>query len=51
MKTKNIPKAHRDAFKTGFAEGFLKAQALTQKTNGKLIRHHPYLGIISKRKS
>ena len=43
MKTKNIPEAHQDAFKTGFAEGFLKAQALTQKTNGKLIRHHPYL--------
>lgn len=37
MKTKNIPEAHQDAFKTGFAEGFLKAQALTQKTNGKLI--------------
>lgn len=36
MKTKNIPEAHQDAFKTGFAEGFLKAQALTQKTNGKL---------------
>uniref|UniRef100_A0A3Q2H5Y3 ATP-dependent zinc metalloprotease YME1L1 n=1 Tax=Equus caballus TaxID=9796 RepID=A0A3Q2H5Y3_HORSE len=33
MKTKNIPEAHQDAFKTGFAEGFLKAQALTQKTN------------------
>lgn len=37
MKTKNIPEAHQDAFKTGFAEGFLKAQALTQKTNGELI--------------
>ncbi|XP_050008657.1 ATP-dependent zinc metalloprotease YME1L1 [Alexandromys fortis] len=37
MKTKNIPEAHQDAFKTGFAEGFLKAQALTQKTNGKLL--------------
>ncbi|XP_061442668.1 ATP-dependent zinc metalloprotease YME1L1 isoform X2 [Rhineura floridana] len=29
MKTKNIPEAHQDAFKTGFAEGFLKAQALS----------------------
>lgn len=36
MKTKNIPEAHQDAFKTGFAEGFLKAQALTQRTNGQL---------------
>lgn len=39
MKTENIPEAHQDAFKTGFAEGFLKAQALTQKTNGKLNFH------------
>ena len=31
MKTKNIPEAHQDAFKTGFAEGFLKAQALMKK--------------------
>jgi ATP-dependent metalloprotease len=38
MKTKNIPEAHQDAFKTGFAEGFLKAQALTQKTNGMMNR-------------
>lgn len=36
MKTKNIPEAHQDAFKTGFAEGFLKAQALTQRSNGQL---------------
>ncbi|XP_032205610.1 uncharacterized protein LOC116594374 [Mustela erminea] len=36
MKTKNIPEAHQDAFKTGFAEGFLKAQALMQKTNDSL---------------
>uniref|UniRef100_A0A4W3GX91 ATP-dependent zinc metalloprotease YME1L1 n=1 Tax=Callorhinchus milii TaxID=7868 RepID=A0A4W3GX91_CALMI len=33
IKTKNIPDAHHDVFKTGFAEGFLKAQALTQRTN------------------
>ncbi|KAJ7423828.1 ATP-dependent zinc metalloprotease YME1L1 [Willisornis vidua] len=32
MKTKNIPEAHQDAFKTGFAEGFLKAQVFLQKT-------------------
>lgn len=43
MKTKNIPEAHQDAFKTGFAEGFLKAQALTQKTNGKCVGHCPYV--------
>uniref|UniRef100_A0A8C2REC3 ATP-dependent zinc metalloprotease YME1L1 n=1 Tax=Capra hircus TaxID=9925 RepID=A0A8C2REC3_CAPHI len=39
MKTKNIPEAHQDAFKTGFAEGFLKAQALTQKTNAFFLVH------------
>ncbi|XP_051871618.1 ATP-dependent zinc metalloprotease YME1L1b [Pristis pectinata] len=38
IKTKNIPEAHQDAFKTGFAEGFLKAQALTQRTNDSLRR-------------
>lgn len=37
MKTKNIPEAHQDAFKTGFAEGFLKAQVFLQKTLGKLF--------------
>lgn len=35
LKSRNIPDAHQDAFKTGFAEGFLKAQALTQRTQGK----------------
>ncbi|XP_053266458.1 ATP-dependent zinc metalloprotease YME1L1 isoform X2 [Podarcis raffonei] len=30
MKTKKIPEAQQDAFKTGFAEGFLKAQSLNQ---------------------
>uniref|UniRef100_A0A4W3GGP2 YME1-like 1b n=1 Tax=Callorhinchus milii TaxID=7868 RepID=A0A4W3GGP2_CALMI len=38
IKTKNIPDAHHDVFKTGFAEGFLKAQALTQRTNDSLRR-------------
>ncbi|XP_044280745.1 ATP-dependent zinc metalloprotease YME1L1 [Varanus komodoensis] len=32
VKTKNIPEAHLDAFKTGFAEGFFKAQTLTRYT-------------------
>lgn len=34
LKNKNIPEGHQDAFKNGFAEGFLKAQALTQRTQG-----------------
>uniref|UniRef100_A0A2K6K0G4 ATP-dependent zinc metalloprotease YME1L1 n=2 Tax=Rhinopithecus TaxID=542827 RepID=A0A2K6K0G4_RHIBE len=46
MKTKNIPEAHQDAFKTGFAEGFLKAQALTQKTNDSLRRTRLILFIL-----
>uniref|UniRef100_A0A4W4EPP8 ATP-dependent zinc metalloprotease YME1L1 n=1 Tax=Electrophorus electricus TaxID=8005 RepID=A0A4W4EPP8_ELEEL len=37
LKNRNIPEGHQDAFKTGFAEGFLKAQALTQRTQGKII--------------
>ncbi|XP_076836982.1 ATP-dependent zinc metalloprotease YME1L1b [Brachyhypopomus gauderio] len=38
LKTRNVPEAHQDAFKTGFAEGFLKAQALTQRTQESLRR-------------
>ncbi|XP_060104284.1 ATP-dependent zinc metalloprotease YME1L1 isoform X1 [Heteronotia binoei] len=46
MKTKNIPEAHQDAFKTGFAEGFLKAQALTQRTNDSLRRTRLFLLVL-----
>ena len=35
FKNKNLPDGQQDAFKRGFAEGFLKAQALTQRTQGK----------------
>lgn len=35
LKNKTIPDGQQDAFKRGFAEGFLKAQALTQRTQGK----------------
>ncbi|CAB1317881.1 unnamed protein product, partial [Coregonus sp. 'balchen'] len=35
LKNKNIPDGQQDSFKTGFAEGFLKSQALTQRTQGK----------------
>lgn len=38
LKNKNIPEGQHDAFKTGFAEGFLKAQALTQRTQESLRR-------------
>ncbi|KAH0627535.1 hypothetical protein JD844_003339 [Phrynosoma platyrhinos] len=46
MKTKNIPEAHHDAFKTGFAEGFLKAQSLTQRTNDSLRRTRLFLLVL-----
>uniref|UniRef100_A0A8D0C7U1 ATP-dependent zinc metalloprotease YME1L1 n=1 Tax=Salvator merianae TaxID=96440 RepID=A0A8D0C7U1_SALMN len=46
MKTKNIPEAHQDAFKTGFAEGFLKAQTLTQRTNDSLRRTRLFLLVL-----
>lgn len=35
IKSKNVPDGQQDAFKRGFAEGFMKAQALTQRTQGK----------------
>ncbi|XP_030631110.1 ATP-dependent zinc metalloprotease YME1L1b isoform X2 [Chanos chanos] len=38
LKTRNIPDGQQEAFKTGFAEGFLKAQALTQRTQEALRR-------------
>ncbi|KAJ8278105.1 hypothetical protein GJAV_G00083870 [Gymnothorax javanicus] len=38
VQMKNLPETQHDAFKTGFAEGFLKAQALTQRTQDSLRR-------------
>ncbi|KAJ8377996.1 hypothetical protein AAFF_G00249330 [Aldrovandia affinis] len=38
LKSKNIPEVQHDAFKTGFAEGFLKAHSLTQRTQDSLRR-------------
>ncbi|XP_051554933.1 ATP-dependent zinc metalloprotease YME1L1-like [Myxocyprinus asiaticus] len=38
LKNRNIPDGQHEAFKTGFAEGFLKAQALTQRTQESLRR-------------
>uniref|UniRef100_A0A8C8J0N8 ATP-dependent zinc metalloprotease YME1L1 n=1 Tax=Oncorhynchus tshawytscha TaxID=74940 RepID=A0A8C8J0N8_ONCTS len=38
MKNKNVPDVQQDSFKTGFAEGFLKSQALTQRTQDSLRR-------------
>ncbi|XP_063308646.1 ATP-dependent zinc metalloprotease YME1L1 [Pelobates fuscus] len=43
VKNKNVPEGQQDAFKTGFAEGFLKAQALTQRTNDSLRRTRLFL--------
>lgn len=37
-KNKNLTDGQQDAFKRGFAEGFLKAQALTQRTQDSLRR-------------
>ncbi|XP_034039103.1 ATP-dependent zinc metalloprotease YME1L1-like isoform X2 [Thalassophryne amazonica] len=38
VKNKNIAEGEKDAFKKGFAEGFLKAQILTQRTQDSLRR-------------
>lgn len=37
LKNKNVPDGQQDAFKLGFTEGFLKAQTLTQRTQGKAL--------------
>lgn len=42
LKSKNIPDGQQDSFKTGFAEGFLKSQALTQRKQGKCIHTHTH---------
>ncbi|XP_060778126.1 ATP-dependent zinc metalloprotease YME1L1-like isoform X2 [Neoarius graeffei] len=38
MKQRNLPENQQDAFKTGFTEGFMKSQALMQKTQDSLKR-------------
>lgn len=38
LKQNNLPESHQDAFKTGFTEGFMKAQALTKRTQGDALR-------------
>ena len=42
LKTKNVADGHQDAFKSGFAEGFMKAQAMTQRTQGRHTLPHSY---------
>ncbi|KAL6104156.1 yme1l1 [Pungitius sinensis] len=37
-KDKSVPEGQQDSFKRGFAEGFLKAQALTRRTQDSLRR-------------
>lgn len=37
LKQNNLSESHQDAFKTGFTEGFMKAQALTQRTQGDIL--------------
>ncbi|XP_024130005.1 ATP-dependent zinc metalloprotease YME1L1 [Oryzias melastigma] len=46
LKNKNVPDGQQDAFKRGFAEGFLKAQALTQRTQDSLRRTRVILLIL-----
>uniref|UniRef100_A0A8C7YXH9 ATP-dependent zinc metalloprotease YME1L1 n=1 Tax=Oryzias sinensis TaxID=183150 RepID=A0A8C7YXH9_9TELE len=46
LKNKNVPDGQQDAFKRGFAEGFLKAQALTQRTQDSLRRTRIILLIL-----
>lgn len=47
VKIKNIPDGQQDSFKRGFAEGFLKAQTLTQRSQGKFNIHRPALSHLN----
>ncbi|XP_077101279.1 ATP-dependent zinc metalloprotease YME1L1 isoform X1 [Siphateles boraxobius] len=38
LKQNNLSESHQDAFKTGFTEGFMKAQALTQRNQDSVKR-------------
>uniref|UniRef100_A0A8C1YXE8 ATP-dependent zinc metalloprotease YME1L1 n=1 Tax=Cyprinus carpio TaxID=7962 RepID=A0A8C1YXE8_CYPCA len=38
LKQNNLPESLQDAFKTGFTEGFMKAQVLTQRTQDSVRR-------------
>ncbi|XP_032407534.1 ATP-dependent zinc metalloprotease YME1L1 isoform X1 [Xiphophorus hellerii] len=38
VKLKNLPENQQEAFKTGFTEGFMRSQALTQRTQDSLRR-------------
>ncbi|XP_043960033.1 ATP-dependent zinc metalloprotease YME1L1-like isoform X2 [Gambusia affinis] len=38
VKLKNLPENQQEVFKTGFAEGFMRSQALTQRTQDSLRR-------------
>lgn len=46
LKNKNIPDGQQDSFKRGFAEGFLKAQTLTQRTQDSLRRTRLFLLVL-----
>ncbi|KAJ8011159.1 hypothetical protein DPEC_G00055280 [Dallia pectoralis] len=46
LKNKNIPESQQESFKTGFAEGFLKSQALTQRTQDSLRRTRMILLVL-----
>ncbi|XP_019733361.1 ATP-dependent zinc metalloprotease YME1L1b isoform X2 [Hippocampus comes] len=45
-KSGNVPDGQQDAFKRGFAEGFLKAQTLTQRTQDSLRRNRLILLVL-----
>ncbi|KAM3866403.1 ATP-dependent zinc metalloprotease YME1L1b [Diretmus argenteus] len=46
LKNRNVSDGQQEAFKSGFAEGFLKAQALTQRTQDSLRRTRLILLIL-----
>ncbi|KAG7262424.1 hypothetical protein CRUP_001867, partial [Coryphaenoides rupestris] len=46
MKSKNITDGNRDAFKSGFAEGFMKAQVVTQRIQDSLKRTRLFLLLL-----
>uniref|UniRef100_A0A8C5Q1E6 ATP-dependent zinc metalloprotease YME1L1 n=1 Tax=Leptobrachium leishanense TaxID=445787 RepID=A0A8C5Q1E6_9ANUR len=46
VKMENIPKSQENSYKNGFAEGFLKAQALTQNANDTQRRRRVMMVIL-----
>lgn len=48
VQQKNLPENQQEAFKMGFTDGFMRAQALTQKTQGMLLTYQHFSSLKRK---